>query len=502
MRSKVLFGFVISTGLFVLAGSSGCAEEVTQTPTGSSSSSSSSSSSTTSSSSSSSSGFVADPNVDCDTATSIVLGEPALADFLDVTEGDKDYFVFEGTAAAAIGILTDSKPDADEFDPTYPDLVITLKMKDANGDWVDIAQNDDPYPMPRSTNDSAMYTILPQAGTFCVEVTECNTLFPGQCSPAADILTGDYTILAGALNETAVGIQGEMSMEPSDAAGAIEYENVQMGTLYRSLGWGSFADAMDVDMFSFNVPANLKIDSGARASCHFEFFYPGLGGNGSTAESKVLAYVVDAAAPTVKIAQIDPNVYETTMGPPEPMSLSAPCEPGKDYLFVMARAAGATAGMNDFYYFNHYAASSNPVEVEPNSDIAMPEALMASAGVMEGASYFVDGDIAMAGDVDFYNVDVPAMSTLLSVACESERGGSALRGFKVTPLGANDMPLAAGKGNLLEAPTKQIFGYDIPIPAGTTKLKMKVEATLANSTDITSTFYRCGFHVRPPAMMP
>jgi len=432
----------------------------------------------------------------------IALGEPALADYLDVLEDDKDYFTFEGSAGAAIGILTDSKPQADEFDPLYPDLVITLKMKDANGNWVDIAQNDDPYPMPRSTNDSATYTILPESGTYCIEVTECNTLFPGQCSPAADIVSGDFTILAGALNETAVGIQGEKSMEPSDAAGAIEYENIDMGAVYRSLGWGTFADAMDVDMFSFNVPANLKIDPGARAACHFDFFYPGVAGNGSTAESKVLAYVVDAADPTVKIAQIDPNIYDAAMGPPEPMSLSAPCEPGKDYLFVMARAAGATAGSNDFYYFNHYAASANPVEVEPNSDIAMPETLMAAAGVMEGASYFVDGDIEKSGDVDYFNITVPAMSTLLSVACGSERGGSSLRGFKVTPLGANDMPLAAGKGNLLETPTKQLFGYDIPIPAGTTTLKIKVEATLASSTEMTSTYYRCGFHVRPPAMMP
>jgi hypothetical protein len=502
MRSKSLLGILACSGLFVLAGSVGCSDDGTQTTTGtggSGTSSSSSSSSSTAASSSTSSGFVADDNKDCDSAVSIVLGEPALADVLDVAEGDKDYFVFEGNLGDAVGILTDSKPDVDEFDPTYPDLVITLKMKDANGAWVDIAQNDDPYPMPRTTNDSAMYTKLPETGTFCVEVTECNTLFPGQCSPVADILLGDYTILAGTLHEAAMGIQGEMSTEPSDTAGTIEYENVQMGTLFRDLGWGTFADDKDVDMWAYTAPANVKVEPGARAACHFEFFYPGVQGNGSTAEKNILAYVVEAANPQTIIAQIDPTIYDTTAGPPEPMTIGAPCEPGKDYLFVMSRSMGAMAGKNDFYYFNHYILSGNPVEGGMNDNIAMPEVLTPSDNVMEGASYFVDGDIDKSGDVDYYSVDVPAMSTQLSIACGSERGGSSLRGFKVTPLGANDMPLAAGKGNLLESATKSLFSYEIPIPSGVTTVKLKVEATLASAPNITSTYYRCGFHVRPPA---
>lgn len=502
MRSKMLFGILTCSSLVVLAGTVGCGETDPQTTgaggsTGSSSSSSSSSS--TAASSSSSSGFVPDDNKDCDSAVSIVLGEPAFADVLDVTEGDKDYFVFEGNVGDAIGILTDSKPDVDEFDPTYPDLVITLKMKDANGNWVDIAQNDDPYPLPRSTNDSAMYTKLPETGTFCVEVTECNTLFPGQCSPVDDILLGDYTILAGTLNEAAMGIQGEMSTEPSDTAGTIEYENVQTGTLFRDLGWGTFADDKDVDIWTFTAPMAVKVDPGARAACYFNFFYPSVQGNGSTAEKNVVAYVAEAANPMVVLAQIDPNIYDTTFGPPEPMSISMPCEPGKEYIFVMARSMGAVAGKNDFYFYNHYVASANPVEVGPNDDMAMPEKLTKAANVTDGASYFVDGDIDKGGDVDYYSIDVPTGATQLSVACESERGGSALRGFKVTPLGANDMPLAAGKGNLLEGATKQLFSYEIAIPSGATSLKMKVESTLPNASGVESTFYRCGFHARPPA---
>jgi len=502
MRSKSLFGILACSSLFVLAGTIGCGETDPQT-TGSGgstgSSSSSSSSSSTAASSSSSSGFVADDNKDCDSALPLALGDVPLADVLDVTEGDKDYFVFDGNPGDAIGIFTDSKPDTDEFDPTYPDLVITLKMKDANGNWVDIAQNDDPYPLPRSTNDSSMLTKLPEKTTYCVEVTECNTLFPGQCSPVDNILLGDYSISAGLLNEMAMGIQGEMSTEPNDAAGVVEYENVQMGALFRDLAWGTFADDKDVDMWTFTAPMGVKVDPGSRASCHFDFFYPGLQGNGSTAEKNVVAYVAESANPMVVLGQIDPNIYDTTFGPPEPMTISIPCTPGTEYLFVMKRATGAVAGKNDFYFFNHYVTSANPVEVGPNDDAMMPETLPPAMGVMEGASYFVDGDIDKSTDVDYYSIAVPAMATQLSVACESERGGSALRGFKVTPLGANDMPLAAGKGNLLESATKQLFSYEIAIPAGTTSLKMKVESTLPNAVGIESNFYRCGFHARPPA---
>jgi len=506
MRSKVLLGLLLTSSLAALASSSvGCSDGGSNT-TGSGGAGGGgavSSSSSNAVQSSSSTGTPPDTNTSCDTAEAIALDVVAVPGTLEPVFEDKDYYVFEGSKGLAILLSTDSKPDSDEFDQTYPDTVVTLKMKDANGNWVDVAQNDDPYPLPTSSNDASMYTVLPADGTYCIEVTECSTLFgEANCRAAGapDILISDYTILGGVLitDESAMGIANETATEPADAAGTIDYENIQSGTLYRSLVWGSFADATDKDMWAFTVPADLKVDAGSRAGCHFEFYYPGIEGNGSSAEKNVTAYVVDAADPTMKIAEVDPNLYDTTFGRLEPMSISMPCDKGKDYLFVMERTTGAAAGANDFYFFNHYNLTANPVEVGPNDDIASPEGLKENANQSGGLSFFVDGDLDTATDVDYYSINVPDGATTLSIACEAQRGGSGVRGLTVQGLGPNDMPLAAGKGNATEAANKQLFAYDQPIPAGTTSLKIKISAASVDP-NISSHFYRCGFHVNPPA---
>jgi hypothetical protein len=508
MRTKVLLGLFLTSGLSLLAaGSAGCGSDGSNTTGGGGAGGegpASSSSTTMPVVSSSSTGVPLDTNTSCDTAESIALDVVAIPGALEPVFEDRDYYVFEGTKGLAIVLETDSKPQADEFDQTYPDTVITLKMRDAEGNWVDIAQNDDPYPLPTSSNDGLMYTVLPADGTYCVEVTECSTLFgEANCRAAGapDILVTDYTILGGVLvtDPTVMGIANETATEPSDDAGTIDYENVQMGTLYRSIVWGSFANETDKDMWSFTPPMELKVDAGSRAACHFEFYYPGADGNGSSADKNVTAYVVDKADPTMKIAEINPNSYDTTFGRLEPMNISVPCEKAKEYLFVMERTAGAVPGANDFYFFNHYDLTANPVEVGPNDDIAAPEALKENPNQSGGVSFFVDGDIDAVTDVDYYTVTVPAGSTTVSVACEAERGGSAVRGLKVSALGPNDMAITGGKGNATEAATKQLFAYDLPVPMGVTSLKIKVEASAVEPT-VLSKFYRCGFHVNPPAM--
>jgi len=505
MRRNVLLGLVISSGLSLLAAGAGCGDEATNT-TGSGGAGGSGGASQSSSSSSvaqsSSTGTVADTNTSCDTAEELALDVVDLPATLDPVTEDKDYYVFEGTKGLAILLGSNAKPDADEFDTTYPDLVLTVKKKDANGAWVDIAVNDDPYPLPPSSNDSLLYTILPEDGTYCVEVTECNVLFPGSCADPDLIVDTNYTIVGGALNTqaSAMGVQHETATEPAEVSATLDYENVQMGVLFRSLAWGSFADAADRDAWEFTIPMGLDVDAGARAACHFEFFYPGVEGNGSSAETNVTAYVVDAADPTKKIAEINPNTYDLTFGRPEPMNISVPCESGKTYHFVMERTMGAAAGANDFYFYNHYIISGNPVEVEPNDDSAMAEALKANMNDSGGMSHFVDGDIAIESDVDYFVVDVPQNAATISMACEAERGGSAIRGLKVTALNG-DMPVTGGKGNQLEAANKQLFAYDLPVPMGATKITFKVEATSLDA-NIASHFYRCGFHLNPPAMMP
>ena len=158
---------------------------------------------------------------------------------------------------------------------------------------------------------------------------------------------------------------------------------------------------------------------------------------------------------------------------------------------------GATAGANDFYFFNHYAVSANPIEVGPNDDIAMPEVLKPTTNQSKGSSFFVDGDLDSDTDVDYYSAAVPTGATEISVVCEAQRGGSGIRGLKVTPLDTKDMPIPAGKGSLTETANKQLTAYEQAIPAGTTTVKFKVEAG-ASDPNVSSKFYRCGFHLNPP----
>ncbi|MRG95786.1 hypothetical protein [Polyangium spumosum] len=498
MRRNVLLGLVISSGACLLAAGAGCSDGAT-TPPGSGGSgggggASQSSSSSSSVAQSGSGGMTpGDDNVSCDTAAELFLDDPGLQDTLDPIDTDEDFYKFKGMAGQAILISTDAKPPQDEFDNTYPDLVLTVYKKEG-GQWVQIAENDDPF--PRSSNDSSLYTILPasQDDEYCMRVTECNVWVGGApgCAPSADITTYDYAIGAGVIDPSAESIADEK--EPNDTAAEgtpIEYaKNPDSGNYFISLQWGGFSSATDVDIWSFNVPADAVMVMGDRPVCNFDFYPGGENGSGSTATTGLIAYVTTAADPLTKLAEIDVTLGQT------PSQIAVPCQLGTDYLFFMTRAAGTAAGANDFYFVNHIGTGSNPLEAAVNDDVAMPEALKPTPNGTT-TSYFVDGDIDMAPmDIDYFSVDVPSGAATVSVACGGHRSGSGLRGLKVSVLGANDMPIAGGVST--ETAQNDLFIQDANIPAGVTSLKLKVEAA-SQDPNVTSTFYRCGVHVSPPA---
>ena len=498
MRRNVLLGLVISSGLSMLAAGAGCSDGDTNPPPGSGGAGGTGGASQSSSSSSvaqSGSGGMTpgDSNVSCDTAAELFLDDPGLQDTLDPIDTDEDFYKFKGAKGQAILISTDAKPPADEFDNTYPDLVLTVYKKQG-GQWVQIAENDDPF--PRSSNDSALYTILPASedDEYCMRVTECNVWVGGApgCAPSADITTYDYAIGAGVIDPSVESIAAETEPNDADAqANAIEYsKNAMSGNYYLSLQWGGYSSATDVDIWKFNVPADAVTVMGDRSVCNFDFYPGGDAGSGSTATSGVIAYVTTAADPTKKIAEVDVTTGTT------PSQIAVPCELGTDYLFFMTRAAGATAGENDFYFVNHVGTGSNPLETAMNDAVDMPEPLKATPNGTT-TSYFVDGDIDTAPmDVDYFSVDVPSGATTISVACGGQRSGSGLRGLKVSVLGANNMPITGGVST--ETAAKDLFIQDANIPAGVTSLKVKVEAA-SQDPNVTSTFYRCGVHVSPPA---
>lgn len=513
MRSKFLVGLLVGSGLAVLGGmSTGCGDDGTGGSGGGGTASSSSSSTTASSSSglgtgSSSSGGDVQLDNSCDDAMAnditLVIGDPSPAGLtLEPIDTDEDYFILkaaDGSAPKAGTVLnfqSDAKPQSNEFDPSYPDLVMTLYKKEG-GKWVQFAQNDDPF--PRFSNDSSVDTILPTSENdeYCVRMTECNVAFGGGCAPPADILLYDYAVGAGVIDPTLKSIADEK--EPNDTdmtATPVEYEKNMQGKYYLSLQWGAYSSASDVDVWKFNLPVDAAMSDGKdRVMCNFDFLPSGVDGNGSTATSGVIAYVASAADPATKLAEVD------VMASMTPAAISFPCTTGTDYLLFMTRAAGATAGTDDFYFMYHNGSGSNPLEAESlpmgmpdtNNTSAMAEALTGVANGMD-QSFFVEGDINHDGDVDYFSVDVPADKKTVSVACSGQRMGSGVRGLNVTVYGADGTtPIAGASGT--ESAMADIFIQQKMIGANA-KLVVKVSVASLDPT-IKGTGYRCGIHLVP-----
>jgi hypothetical protein len=203
-------------------------------------------------------------------------------------------------------------------------------------------------------------------------------------------------------------------------------------------------------------------------------------------------WIVDPADPTKQVALID-----VAAGDEAGRDLSPPLMlDHKYYLFLQRPAGGAVA--NDFYFLQHNGGGSNPLETNEaeNNVIATPEVLSVQDNGDGSFSYFVDGDIAVAGvDVDHYTVDIPANLTnnKFSIACGAQRSGSGLINFKVEALKGSAGNGAIVGGSITETAAADALISNIALPAGETKMIVKVGAG-SQSAMVTSNFYRCGIH--------
>ncbi len=419
-----------------------------------------------------------DGNDTMETATAITLGAAAVQANLSPPGVDVDWYKFDGTAGQPIVILTQAKTGADKFDVAYPDLVITLY--DASG--TQLAEQDDPT--PSTSNDPFLLTVLPSAGTYFLRVLECNQWEKGgsaNCSDASLITNKNYAL---SVSELAFTSPGEIKeAEPNgDAATATALtfspNTANPGHYYLSTTLGTFADGSDVNVYSLTVPSDLSVDTGARAVANFYPQPAGTDGNGSTTTMGEV-YLTTAADPTTIVAKVDVSVGA---------SFDVPVSVGTDYLAFYARAASPT-GSNDFYFDLPGFSSGNPLEVNEvaNGSLATPDALTESTS--KAGSFYIEGDLAPA-DLDHFSVTVPATNAdTVSVACGAQRSGSGLRGFTMELLKSDGTSIAS----MVEAADKDALIDKSPVPAGETKLVLKVSAT-SQAADVTSTFYRCGVH--------
>jgi hypothetical protein len=179
-----------------------------------------------------------------------------------------------------------------------------------------------------------------------------------------------------------------------------------------------------------------------------------------------------------------------------PAEISVPVQLDHQYyLFVQN---GTTAGARDFYYLlrdddNYFG----PIEAAnaTNDVLGTPET-MATQQDADGSDWYgVSGNINAAGDVDHYSFATNTGLTHINVICSAQRIGSGLRGFKATLLKTDGTAVASG--SVTEAANADMVIEQVAVPASTTSLILKVEAT-SQDANVTSNNYRCQVHVFVP----
>jgi hypothetical protein len=247
---------------------------------------------------------------------------------------------------------------------------------------------------------------------------------------------------------------------------------------------GRFEAADDIDVFSFDFPADIvDVAAGSRLLANEWLLRGGPSGDGSTsAVGKV--YITTQADPTKRLAQIDEADFSgkgARLWPPLDLA-------GKYYLFI--EHPQTPSGANDFYVDLHGAGSSRALEQKEaeNDAFATPEALTPA----DNGSFYIEGDLGnAAADVDHFSFDVAGQAgKMVAAYCVSGRAGSGLQSFEVDLIDATTLSKLA---IIKETPQTDASTSMVPVPAGASKMILKLSAA-AQDPVIIGTYYRCGVH--------
>ena len=407
------------------------------------------------------SGPTGDGNDSFATAENVTVGAGASGAI--GTPGDHDFFAFEGTEGDWMIISTDANPDDD---PAMVDTVVTL----FNASMTQIAENDDAQ--PRANTDSEIIIRLPSTGTFYVEVQEFST-WAGDTPEGMGSFTYDLAISALNTDAALVNLDAEAG---NDVASA------------QALGWntdgnfnlvvGGFADATDVDVFSFEMLA-------ARPLVQFTVMPSGVDGNGSsTTPSRI--WITDATGATV-IARIAPPAFTE---PNNPAEIQPSLAEGSYLLFV---EHGPSAGANDFYVLKSFLSADNPPETMEvtNGVVATPEPITleldTTTMLRRGFVLATLGD----ADTDFYSFDVMT-GEAVSVFCGSRSSGSGVVGLQAAVLDST------GTTTVSMGTETEIAGASIRDAAATPGTYVLRLTKTSQDAEVTGNWVRCGIAVGAP----
>jgi len=399
-------------------------------------------------------------------------------------ETDYDYYKFSSPLAGqALYISTDAKPNDTPFADGYADLVISLYDSEQNK----IAENDDP--IPRDTQDSELFTVLPAAGDYYLRVGDfCHWSETEQSTPCPTPQVIDFPQYGVRIDPvTTENFPSFTSEEDGDTA--LNYAPASPG-YYAALVLGTSDDASEVDTYTFTVPADVEVTQG-RSTARFDMFPAGPLGNGSSAATGKIW--VTLAGSTDKIAEIDATMADPTFG----LTLNMPATFGTVDYEVHHQAADGFSDTNPFHYFFHSFGGSNDVEADEAGNNMKTGAESFAPGMSTGGSdgFFVAGDFLDTDDVDWFELDltgngITADSTYtIGGACSATRIGS---GATV------QFSVEQDDGTVVHSATETAaesanFGDDgKPFPSGTVdSLFLKVETT-AQSADVSGAYYQCG----------
>ncbi len=406
----------------------------------------------------------------------------------------QDFYKFTGMAGEKIAIATTAKTGMDAFDPTYLDLVVTLYDASHN----QIARQDDPW--PRFSNDPQLYTFLPSAGDYFVEVQECNAVFGTMsCAPATAITNDSYTLqvfdLVSAPQDSIT--DGAMETAANHTDDDISTPNTlkyikSSGNYQLSFIDSTFVDGSDVDVYAFTPPADVTVSAGSRANADFWIAPAGKNDDGAT-NPVGQAWITDATG-TVILAQLDASLYDdeddATNGSAD---LNSPVTAdGMTQYFLWIKHPATAHGSNDFYVVEHFVGGGNPVETEPN-DPTTPETLTMPQMNADGSnSFFIEGDVA-AGDTDGFVMPTGA-GTKVSAICAGLRLGSGATLSYQLNADTNTGALIGAIAN--ELPNKDVSIAQSSIPGSATQIVLSITPT-AQSATVTGSHYRCGITIAP-----
>jgi hypothetical protein len=419
-------------------------------------------------------------------ATMLTVGAAPISGSLADLGNARINYKFDGTQGELIQIATTTGPTP--FDPTYPDLIITLYGTDQK----QLAQAQDPW--MRNAYAPTLFTVLPATGTYYISIQNCYAVHVTNCRVSAGMVNRGFTI---AISDVVAPIRIDEGAEPANdtptGAAAITYTKAGGSSYVPLLVHGVFSSKTDKDTYTFTVPTDAPVAAGARARANFWIQGSSADGNGSTARASKV-YVIDPADTSgAHVADFDAwdfsNQRDSLVA-----NLTFPVQLGKTYQFVINPQSSLDVGSNAFYLFQHLGGAGPDaplMEAEPNDTLATADTLAAITNPDGTYTFTVDGDLSPAGtDVDFHKLQLPSGVTSIKGQCMAARIGSGLALLKYG--------LVDSAGTLMveqtEATNTDYMLSTLTIPAG--GFTLKVSAT-SQASKTTGSSYICRLVAKP-----